>query len=98
VGGPGRDKEKTLSMPPGPVDLAWMVAFLLLAIALVLGAFVAALFGWFYSRNFATAGRGLEGRLTAAPFLLPHCCLVTLAPSRGEMPPSQTDSALAPRF
>jgi hypothetical protein len=47
VGGPGRDKEKTLSMPPDPVDLAWVVAFLLLAIALVLGAFVAALFGWF---------------------------------------------------
>jgi hypothetical protein len=34
-------------MPPDPVDVAWVVAFLLLAIALVLGAFVAALFGWF---------------------------------------------------
>jgi hypothetical protein len=34
-------------MPPDPVDVAWVVAILLLAIALVLGAFVAALFGWF---------------------------------------------------
>jgi hypothetical protein len=33
-------------MPPDPVDLAWVVAFLLLAIALVLGAFAAPLFGW----------------------------------------------------
>jgi hypothetical protein len=47
VGGPGRDKEKPLSMPPDPVDVAWVVAFLLLTIALVAGAFVAALFGWF---------------------------------------------------
>jgi hypothetical protein len=47
VGGPGRDKEEARSMPPEPVDVAWVVAFLLLTIALVAGAFVAALFGWF---------------------------------------------------
>jgi hypothetical protein len=34
-------------MPPGPSEIAWVVAFLLLTIALVLGAFLAVLFGWF---------------------------------------------------
>jgi hypothetical protein len=34
-------------MAPEPSDVAWAVAFLLLTIAPVLGAFVAALFGWF---------------------------------------------------
>jgi hypothetical protein len=47
AGEPGQDKERALSMPPDPIDVAWVVSFLLLAIALVLGAFVAALFGWF---------------------------------------------------
>jgi hypothetical protein len=34
-------------MTPDPIEVAWVVTFLLLTVALVLGAFVAALFGWF---------------------------------------------------
>lgn len=34
-------------MAPEPADIAWVAAFLLLTIALVIAAIVAALFGWF---------------------------------------------------
>lgn len=45
--GYGPVAEAAVSMTPDPIEVAWVVTFLLLTVALVLGAFVAALFGWF---------------------------------------------------